>query len=71
MPETFSEFLRHRRKRKGQTQRQAATEVGVTRQTWVRWERGQIPVASRLVSIATWAGVSLEKLRPYLGEREE
>jgi transcriptional regulator with XRE-family HTH domain len=68
---TFAQFIRARRLRKSQTQAQAAVEVGVTRQTWIAWERGQIPVPARLVMLATWARVSLEKLRPYLREREE
>lgn len=64
--ETLADFLRVKRNKFKQTQREAADEIGVTRQTWVSWERGAHPELENLVKIAEWAMVSLNKLRPYI-----
>jgi len=63
---TLAKYLRKKRAKKGQTQKQAAAEVGVSHQAWMAWERGTIPLATRLPQIADWAGVSLNGLRFYL-----
>lgn len=63
---TLGEFIKERRAKKQQSQRAAAEKLGVSHQTLIAWERGQLPTADRLPTIADWAGVSLNKLRPYL-----
>jgi transcriptional regulator with XRE-family HTH domain len=63
---TFGEYLKKKRKAKRQSQQEAAADVGVTYKTWISWERGAEPRAGRLPSIARWAGITLNKLAPYL-----
>ena len=65
---TLAQYLRNKRLRLGQSQGDAARVVGVSRLTWLRWEAGQIPYADKLPAIADWAGVSLNRLRPFLEE---
>lgn len=66
--QTLGDFLVERRAKKKQTQQAAATAVGVSRITWILWERGTQPKMENLLSIAEWAGVNLTKLQPYLKE---
>ena len=61
----FSEYLKRKRKKKRQTQVEAAREVGVHVNTWSLWERGCRPDVEKLYRIADWAGVSADRLRPY------
>ena len=63
---TLGEYLKDKRRKMRQTQAQAAKAVGVTPKTWRLWELGGEPYAGRLVAIARWAGVSLNRLAPYL-----
>lgn len=39
-PASLARWLRQQRARKGWTQDEAARRMGVTSQTWSRWERG-------------------------------
>jgi transcriptional regulator with XRE-family HTH domain len=49
----FGEWLRSARLRRGLTQEQAAQRVQVTRQQWMRWEKGvSIPRKAQIPSIA-------------------
>lgn len=51
------DYLKRVRRDKGQTQLEAATEVGVHAQTWSNWERGQTTRDIETLSrIASWAG---------------
>ena len=63
---TLAEFLRNKRTRMRQTQNQAAACVGVRPESWRNWERGGEPGAGKLPAIADWAGVTLNRLRPFL-----
>jgi len=59
----LSEFLRKTRQDKGQTQLEAAAEVGVHVQTWSNWERG-LPTSNVhvLERIADWGQTTVSKL---------
>lgn len=63
---TLAEYLKDKRIKLRQTQAEAAAEVGVTVKTWRMWERGGEPYAGKLIRIARWAGVTLNKLAPCL-----
>lgn len=63
---TLAEYLKDKRSKLRQTQATAAREVGVTVKTWRSWERGGEPYAGKLIHIARWAGVTLNKLAPCL-----
>lgn len=68
---TLGQYLKHKRGKLRQTQAQAAAEVGVTVKTWRSWERGGEPYAGKIPRICRWAGVSLNKLGPYLDDFDE
>ena len=61
----LSKFLKTTRKRRGQTQAEAAHQVGVARATWMAWERGQMPTAPFLFELADWSEVPLNELRRH------
>lgn len=51
------------RKKRGLVQREAAAAVGVTLNTWARWERGErIPKPERWDRIAAVLGTSIPSL---------
>lgn len=59
-PSAFAVRLRAFREAAGFTQAEAATEVGVGYQTYLRWERGERePEFSQLVKLAAMLGVKL------------
>ena len=59
----LSEYLKRRRRDAGQTQLEAAREVGVSGQTWSNWERDRTrPNREALGRLARWAGVSVDDL---------
>lgn len=62
----FGAFLKERRAAKGQTQAQAAAEVGVHSVTWSGWERGLRPDRDKIFKVADWAGCSVDELRHML-----
>lgn len=56
----IAQTLRMRRAELRQTQRAAATQVGIHPQTWSLWERGMIrPVFDRKAQLAEWLGPEL------------
>ena len=65
----FKDKLRACRKRKGFSQTQRASRIGVTRQAVSRWESGDdTPGLSRLAALATALDVSLNDLLPEPSE---
>jgi transcriptional regulator with XRE-family HTH domain len=61
--------LKKYRKTADLTQIEAAREVGVTRETWARWELGHRKIArSILPVVAEKTGISPRELRPDLAE---
>lgn len=65
----FKDKLRACRKRKGFSQTQLASRIGVTRQAVSRWESGDdTPGLSRLAALATALDVSLNDLLPEPSE---
>ncbi len=64
-PSAFAARLRALREATGYTQAEAATEVGVGYQTYMRWERGERePEYSQLLKLAAMFGVTLNDFAP-------
>ena len=64
-PARFAEWIREVRESKGQTQVEAANEIGLSKQRVAQLEQGGGVTPANLFRIADWASVSVETLRPY------
>lgn len=64
--QTFAQFLRAKREKRELTQREAAEQTGVSRQTWVSWERGAKPNVEHLQVLSKWCRTSMKRLAEML-----
>lgn len=64
--ETYADWFRSTREKKGDTQVQAALDLGLTGPTISRWESGGIPDARHLLRVCRWSGIKAEKLLKIL-----
>jgi len=61
-------WLRTHRASHDQTQTEAAQDVGVSRHTWARWERGDlVPGLDQACALARWAGVRVDEVADGFG----
>jgi len=68
----FKSKLRECRKRKGFSQAQLASRIGVTRQAISRWESGaDVPGLFRVAALASVLDVSLEELMPEFSDENK
>lgn len=60
MPDTIAEWIRGIRKKKAQTQQEAAEAIGVSRLRVAKWETGRArPGADSVILLASWSGSSV------------
>lgn len=65
-PFALARWLKDQRDARSLTQAHAAETVGVSRQTWAAWERGQQPTLVHLYFIADWAETTADEMRPVV-----
>ncbi len=68
MATSFAKWFEKIRKKKGLTQIEAATVLGLSGPTISRWEGDTEPRASHLLRICKWAPISPEKLLKILAK---
>jgi transcriptional regulator with XRE-family HTH domain len=65
-PVSFAQFVRDRRKAKGDRQIDAAEAVGVVESTWRSYEQGKMPMLHTAYRVADYLGITLDELRPHV-----
>jgi transcriptional regulator with XRE-family HTH domain len=67
MAQSFPQWFRTTREKKGLTQIKAAEELGLSSPTISRWEAGTEPRAGHLDRICKWAPIKPDKLLGLFG----
>lgn len=67
----FASWFNGSRNRLGQTQTQAAAQLGVPQTAVSRWEGGGVPGAEHILAIAKWADVETDHVLKLIAADQE